>query len=156
MKSSTSLGLKGVIFDANVLSLLAKEGHLELLPQFFALPRYITPEIQSELEAGLRNGVSYLRDVLQRVAEGHLKVVSPTATEKQAVSHLPPKLGRGEAEAIAVCQQRKLSFITHDRKAANYCDRAGIACIRLRALLIALQKAGLLTASEVKKILAEE
>lgn len=67
MKSSTSLGLKGVIFDANVLSLLAKEGHLDLLPQFFALPRYI-----------------------------------------------------------------------------------------LRALLIALQKAGLLTASEVKKILAEE
>ena len=58
MKSSTSLNLKGIIFDANVLSLLTKAGHLDLLPQFFTLPRYITPEIQSELDAGLRNGVS--------------------------------------------------------------------------------------------------
>jgi predicted nucleic acid-binding protein len=154
MKSSTSLNLKGIIFDANVLSLLAKAGHLDLLSQFFALPRYITPEIQSELEAGLRNGVSYLKDVLQLVDEGHLEIVSPTTTEKRAVSHLPPKLGVGEAEAIAVCQQRKMAFITHDRKAANYCDRTGIACTRLRALLLALQNAGLLTDSEVKEILA--
>jgi predicted nucleic acid-binding protein len=155
MKSSTSLDLKGVIFDANVLSLLAKKGHLDLLPQFFALPRYITTEIQSELEAGLRNGVSYLKDVLQLVDEGHLEIISPTTNEKQAMSQLPPKLGTGEAEAIAVCQQRKMSFITHDRKAANYCDRTGIACTRLQALLLALQNAGFLTDSEVKEILAE-
>lgn len=156
MKSSTSLSLKGLIFDANVLSLLAKEGHLDLIPQYFTLPRYITPGIQSELEAGLKNGVSYLKDVLQLVGDGHLDVISPTATEKQAMSHLPPKLGRGEVEAIAVCQQRKLAFITHDRKAANYCDRTDIACIRLTALLIALQRADLLTATEANKILAEE
>ena len=156
MKSSTSLGLKGIIFDANVLSLLAKEGHLELLTQFFALPRYITPAIQSELETGLKNGVSFLKDALKLVSEGHLEVIFPTAAEKQAMRHLPPKLGWGEAEAIAVCQERTMAFITHDRKAANYCDRTGIACIRLRALLTTLQKAGLLTTSEVKKILAEE
>ena len=155
MKSSSSLDLKGVVFDANVLSLLAKEDHLDLLLQFFTLPRYITPGIQSELETGLRNGVSYLKDVLQLVDEGHLEVISPTATEKQAMRHLPPKLGRGEVEAIAICQQRTLVFLTHDRKAANYCDRTDIACIRLRALLIAFQKASLLTASESKKILAE-
>lgn len=154
MKSSTSLNLKGVIFDANVLSLLAKESHLDLLPQFLALPRYITPAVQSELETGVRNGVSYLKDVLHLMDEGHLEIVNLTTNEKQAIRHLPPKLGVGEAEAIVVCQQRKMSFITHDRKAANYCDRTGIACTRLQALLLALQNAGLLTDSEVKDILA--
>ena len=154
MNSSTSLNLKGIIFDANVLSLLAKAGHLDLLSQVFTLPRYITPEIQSELDVGLRNGVSYLKDVLQLVDEGHLEIVSLTTKEKQAMSHLPPKLGAGEAEAIAVCQQRKMSFVTHDRKAANYCDRTGTACTRLQALLLALQNAGLLTDSEVEEILA--
>lgn len=89
------------------------------------------------------------------MAEGHLEIISPTTTEKLSMSHLPPKLGVGEAEAIAVCQQRKMSFITHDRKAANYCDQTGIACTRLKALLVALQNAGILTASEVKEILAE-
>jgi predicted nucleic acid-binding protein len=155
MESSTSPGLKGIIFDANVLSLLAKEGHLDLLTQFFAPPRYITSEIQRELEAGFRNGVSYLKDVLQLVDEGHLEIITPTPTEKKSMTHLPPKLGLGEAEAIAICHQQKMSFITHDRKAANYCDRTGIVCIRLKALLTRLQNAGLLTTSEVKKILAE-
>ena len=111
MKSSTSLNLKGVIFDANVLSLLAKESHLDLLPQFFALPRYITPAVQSELEAGVRNGVSYLKDVLHLVDDGHSEIINLTTTEKQAIRHLPPKLGAGEVEAIAVCQERKMSFI---------------------------------------------
>jgi predicted nucleic acid-binding protein len=154
MKSSTSPDLEGVILDANVLSLLAKEGHLDLLQQFFALPRYITPGIQSELQIGIRNGVHYLKDVLQLVEQGHLEIVTPTAVEKQSTSNLPPKLGLGEAEAIAICHRRKMSFITHDRKAANYCDRTGIACTRLRALLMALQNADLLSVSEVKRILS--
>ena len=39
------------------------------------------------------------------------EIINLTATEKQAIRHLPPKLGAGEVEAIAVCQERKMSFI---------------------------------------------
>ena len=155
MKSSTAPALKGIILDANVLSLLAKENRLDLLQQYFTLPCYITSEIYNELEVGLKNGVLYLKDVLQLIEEGHLETIAPTAAEIQFANSLPAKLGRGEAEAIAICHQQRLAFITHDRKAANYCDQVGIVCIRLKSLLAALQNAGLLTTSEVKRILAE-
>jgi hypothetical protein len=67
MTSSTSRAYKGIIVDANVLSLLAKVRHLDLLRQFAALPLYITPTIYRELETGFERGVAYLEDVLQLV-----------------------------------------------------------------------------------------
>lgn len=56
MKSSTSLGLKGVIFDANVLSLIAKASHLDLLPQFFALPAILPQRFKVSWKPDLETG----------------------------------------------------------------------------------------------------
>ena len=77
-----------------------------------------------------------------------------TSIEKVRQARLPPKLGRGEAEAIAICRQRNMIFITHDRKAANYCLRESIGCIRLTDFLNQLLLAGLLSQMELDNILA--
>jgi predicted nucleic acid-binding protein len=153
MSSSTSPKHKGFILDTNVLSLFAKVNRLHLLQQFSKIPLYITPFIQHELEVGLENGVSYLEDALQLVEAGHLQVIPPDKSDKLFMSKLPPKLGLGEAEAIALCHRRNLAFITRDRKAANYCERAGIGFIRLIDLLKQLESVGLLNAATIDKML---
>jgi predicted nucleic acid-binding protein len=55
------------------------------------------------------------------------------------------KLGLGEAEGISLCRRLGMVFVTHDRKAANFCDRAGVKCLHFRTLIEALEKRGLLS-----------
>ncbi len=158
MNSLTSPPHKGIIFDTNVLSLFAKVSRLDLLHQFSATPLstvalYITPTIQRELEIGLQNGVDYLEDALQLVAAGHLQIITLGEVDRLFMGSLPSKLALGEAEAIALSHRYNMIFITHDRKAINYCKREGIDCIRLTTLLLKLQNAGLLTTSEIERML---
>ncbi len=153
MNSSISPKRNGFILDTNILSLFAKVNSLNILQQFATLPLYITPVIQQELEAGLKREVHYLADVLQLVKSGRLQVIRPNKADEQFISKLPPKLGLGEAEAIALCQRCNMVFITRDRKAANYCERSGIGFIRLTDLLEQLKIAGLLGASKIEQML---
>ncbi len=149
-----SLTSKGIIFDTNVLSLFAKINRLDLLEQLLAtsfatIPLYITPTIHYELKIGFQNGVEYLEDILQFVQTGHLQIILLEKDDKLFMTNLPAKLAIGEAEAIALCHRLNLVFISHDRKAINYCKRAGINYIRLATLLVKFQNAGLLTTSEM-------
>lgn len=153
MKSSTS-PLKGIILDTNVLSRLAKENALDLLEKLPSLPLYVTTAIQDELDVGLKNGVSYLSEVLLLIDRGVVLLATVEGVERKFMRRLPRKLAKGEAEAIVICRQRSMVFITHDRKAAEYCERAKIACIRLTDWLIVLQDAGILTPTETKRILS--
>jgi hypothetical protein len=43
--------------------------------------------------------------------------------------------------------------ITHDRKAANFRERAGVRCLHFRTLVDALQKRGLLTPDQARRAL---
>ena len=153
MSSSTSPTHKGFVLDTNVLSLFAKVGKLHLLPQFSKIPLYITPVIHQELEAGLESGVSYLAEALQLIEAGHLQVIHPNQTDTHFMSQLPAKLGLGEGEAIALCHRQNLAFITRDRKAANYCERAGIGFIRLADLLQRFEEVGVLARATIDKML---
>ncbi len=153
MNSSTSPSHKAVIFDTNVLSLFARVNHLNLLPQYFTVSLYITPAIQRELEVGIQNDVFYLKAALKLIRLGHLQVIRPKEVDRQFISNLPAKLASGEAEAIALCHRHNMVFVTYDRKAINYCDRAGISCIPLTDLLAEFQDAGLLTTSEIQRML---
>lgn len=159
MSSSTSQNYKGVILDTNVLSLFAKIDRLDLLDMLSSAARgeiqlYITPAIQSELEAGILRGVEYLIDALQLVKVGKLHILTLTNADKLLIDSLPTKLNLGEAEAIALCSRLKLAFITHDRKAFNYCRRVGIACTRLTTLLDNLEMNNVLTEFEVSQMLS--
>jgi predicted nucleic acid-binding protein len=154
MTLSSSPKYHGLVLDANVLSILARVDRMDLLWKFAKLSLYVSPVIYRELVAGVERGVDYLTEALRLIEEGRIQVLAPEWIEQQAMESLPASLAQGEAEAIILCRRRDMIFITHDRKAANYCDRSGIACIRLRALLALFQEASVLTEAEVQAILS--
>ncbi len=158
MISSTSPQYSGVVFDTNVLSLFARAGRLDLLQTILASARgsnifFITPAIHNELTAGYGKGVSYLADVLELVNSGQIQISQMLQADQLFIASVPARLAAGEAEAIALCHRLHLVFITHDRKAINYCERVGIPAIRLVSLLGRLEKAGLISRDEVRKML---
>lgn len=151
MPVSTSPDASGYLIDTNVLSLLARAGQLDLL-QYITIPLYITPTIKQEIETGVQREVYHLNHVLALINNGDVQMLAPTGTNSQIVKRLPNKLGQGEAEAIAICRRLGLIFITHDRKAINYCERTGVNCIPLTDLVAEFESAGALTEAEVAAI----
>ncbi len=144
----------GIVLDTNLLSLLAATDKLDLIQRLAKQPLYVTAAIEQELQVGVDKNVPKLQAVLALIQAGQIQVLVPSESEQALMAAFPNKLALGEAEGIAICQQRNMIFITRDRKAANYCDRMGITCIRLRALLEQFQQAGLLTLLEVETILS--
>ena len=142
----------GIVLDTNVLSLLAAADKLDLIQRLAKQPLYVTTAIERELRVGVEKNVSKLQTALDLLLSGQIQVLAPSETEQALMATFPNKLAAGELEAIAICQQRHMTFITRDRKAANYCDRIGIPCIRLKVLLEQFQQSGLLTPSEVDAI----
>ncbi|MCB0125343.1 MAG: hypothetical protein KDE58_23980 [Caldilineaceae bacterium] len=158
MSSSASDLQKGVLFDTNVLSHFAKIGRLPVLLQAFADVHrakrlYVSPMIQRELETGVRLDASYLQDALRLIEDGDIQIIQPTKADRQFIHSLPAKLAAGEAEAIALCYRLNLVFISHDRKAINYCERSGISSIKFEVFANRLMAARLLTESEIAQMI---
>lgn len=150
--------MNGVLFDTNVLSLFAKIERLSLLLQAFAKMHqakqlYVSPAIQRELEAGVEHGATYLQSAIVLIHENDIQIVYPTKADQQFIHSMPSKLAEGEAEAIALCHRLGLVFISHDRKALNYCERVGIPSVKLAVLINRLEVAKLLSESEIDKML---
>ncbi|MFZ2358684.1 MAG: hypothetical protein WA040_05010 [Anaerolineae bacterium] len=154
MTSSANVQKRSVLLDANVLSRLALIGKANLLA--VALPERCTtaPAIRHEVEAGIDAGIAYLRPIIELIRQGTLRVLELEPGDLEFVASVPRKLARGEAEGIALCKRLDMVFITHDRKAANYCERAGVTCLHFSTLVEALYKRGLLTDAEAKQALA--
>lgn len=153
MKSSPESGRRAVLLDANVLSHLARVQQVDILPKAFPGGCYLAPAIYHEIEAGVEVGVAYLEAVIALVKRERLQVLSVEADDRAYIAALPRKLGLGEAEGIALCRRLDMVFVTHDRKAANFCSRAGVRCLHFRALVDALQKRGLLTPEQAQQAL---
>lgn len=153
MTSSVETSQKSLLLDANVLSRLAQIGKADLLPATLPNRCTISPTIYRELEAGVNSGVPYLQLVTALVHRGEIRVLDLEDEDQQFIVSMPRKLGRGEAEGIAICKRLGTVFVTHDRKAANYCERAGVVCLHFRALIEGLHKRGLLTDSEMQRSL---
>jgi len=153
MKSSPEPGRKAVVLDANVLSRLARVHQTEVLLKVFPGRCYLAPAIYHEIEAGVEAGVRYLEEVVALVKRGALRILDVEKVDREYVASLPRKLGLGEAEGIALCRRLGMVFVTHDRQAANFCDRAGVKCLHFRTLVDALQKRGLLTPDQAQKTL---
>ncbi len=143
-----------VLLDANVLSRLAKIGRLDLVPHVFPGRCFITPAIYHEIRVGIEAEIVYLRAVETVVANGDLRVVELKQADLEFVTLVPRKLARGEAEGIALCRRLDMIFVTHDRKAANYCDRIGVTCLHFRSLVEALRRRNLLSEQEAAEALA--
>jgi len=158
MHSSQSEGSEGIVFDTNVLSIFSKGDQTNLLFQTFAYSYetnqlYISPAIKQELEDGAQRGIAHLIEVLKLIEQGHIQIINPTELDRQFMKNLPPKLDIGEAEAIAICHRLEYIFISHDRKAINYCEREGISYINLSVLFERLKQMQLLTESDIKQML---
>lgn len=153
MTSSVETSQQTLLLDANVLSRLAQIGKADLLPAELPNRCTISPAIYRELEAGVNSGVPYLQLVLALVQRGDIRVLDLADEDQQFIGSVPRKLGRGEAEGIAICKRLAMVFVTHDRKAANYCEREGVVCLHFRALVQGLHKRGLLTDSEMQRAL---
>ena len=87
------------------------------------------------------------------VGRGRLRILSIEEEDRDYIASLPRKLGLGEAEGITLCRRLDMVFVTHDREAANFCDRAGVRCLHFRALVDALHKRGLLTLEQARQAL---
>ncbi|MCB0094502.1 MAG: hypothetical protein KDE50_26585 [Caldilineaceae bacterium] len=158
MSSSASSQPNGILFDTNVLSHFAKIGRLSLLLQVFTNAHrtkqlYVSPMIHRELEIGLQHGASYLQNAVQLIAEQDIQIIHPTKADRQFMHSLPAKLAAGEAEAIALCHRLNLVFISHDRKAVNFCERMGIPSVKFEVFINRLRLAELLTADEIAEML---
>ncbi len=148
MKSSPEPSRRAILLDANALSRLARVGRIELIPQVFPGRCYLSPAIYREIEAGMEAGVVYLEPVIVQVRQRGLRVLAVEEADRTYMASLPGRLALGEAEGIALCHRLGMVFVTHDRKAANFCDREGVRCLHFRTLVDTLQKRGLLTAEQ--------
>jgi predicted nucleic acid-binding protein len=153
MKSSLEPGRRAVLLDANVLSRLARVHQADVLPKVFPGRCYLAPAIYHEIEAGVEAGVAYLEQVIALVGQERLRVLGIEEEDRDYIASLPRRLGLEEAEGIALCRRLDMVFVTHDRKAANFCDRAGVRCLHFRTLVDALQKQGLLAPEQGRQAL---
>lgn len=153
MKSSPDPGGRAVVLDANVLSRLARVDQAPLLPRVFSGGCYLAPAIYHEIEAGIEVGVKYLEAVASLVEQGRLQILDVEDEDRDYIASLPRKLGLGEAEGVALCRRLDMVFVTHDRKAANFCDQAGVRCLHFRTLVEVLQDRGLLTPEQAQQAL---
>lgn len=154
MQSLPEPGRGAVLLDANVLSRLAHIGRSDILSTAFPGRCYVTPAVYREIEAGVAVGVSYLEPILALVERKELQVLDLQPEDREYGAATPRKLGLGETEGIALCRRLEMIFVTHDRKAANFCDRAGVKCLHFRTLVEALERRGLLTSEQAHQSLA--
>lgn len=153
MPSSLEPQRRAVLLDANALSRLARIGRSDILPTIFPGRCYVTPAVYREIEAGLAIGVSYLEPILALVERQELQILDLQPEDREYGATIPRKLGLGETEGIALCRRLGMVFVTHDRKAANFCDRIGVTCLHFRTLIEALEQRGLLTSEEAHQAL---
>lgn len=153
MRSSPKPGRRAVLLDANVLSRLALVGQVHILPRVLPGGCYLSPAVYHEIKAGMNAGITYLDTAIDLVEQGTLRVLSIEEEDQKYIASLPHRLGLGEAEGIALCRRLKLVFVTHDRKAANFCRRAGVRCLHFRTLVERLEERGLLTPEQAQQAL---
>lgn len=97
--------------------------------------------------------MTYLKSVMDLVEQEKLQILDIAEEDREHITSLPRKIGSGEAESIALCRRLSMVFVTHDRKAANFCDRAEVRCLHFRTLVNILQKRGLLTSEHAQQTL---
>ena len=88
------------------------------------------------------------------IAAGEIPVLELTEAEHTLATTLPRKLGIGECEAIALCQQRQLPLLSNDRRAVRYCQTNGIDVVDLPTVLRLFWTRRVTTRSDVEQIIS--
>ena len=111
--------------------------------------------VEIEIRIGVANhstshGTSW--SCTHRGESGH---VNPTALDRQSMATMPPSLGLGERESIAICKRLNSIFVSNERRVKHHCRDYGVDCVNLVEILRALWELGILKQADVRNIIAE-
>jgi predicted nucleic acid-binding protein len=143
-----------IVSDTNILSSLAAAHALDRLQRLFARSTLcIPPCVRDELRIAVERGRIYVEVVTTAITAGEIPILELTEAEQALVATLPRKLGLGECEAIALCQQRQLPLLTNDRRAVRYCQTNSIDVVDLPTVLRLFWTRQVATRREVEQII---
>lgn len=143
-----------IILDTEILSMFAKIASLGLLKELFEQAELaITPQIEEEISVPLEYGYNFPSKVISEIQT--IPLGKKALTKYQQFLKKETGLGKGEIEAIAMCDEKGYTFATNDQIARNFAKERGVQVISLQAILRSLWKSGLKTRAEVKSILKD-
>ncbi len=144
-----------ILIDTNILSTFGAIDALHLLFLVFEGEISITTNVFNEVKKAQKLGYAYAEKVLALVAQERLKMVSPTDEEAIFISQLPKSFGSGELDSVAIARYRKAILVTNEKRVLNYCHRLSIETMTLNSFLKFLWKQGILSKSDVEKLIEE-
>lgn len=144
-----------ILVDNNILSTFARVGELGLLFELFPRDKLgVTSAVLEEMHEAIGQGCHWLEAVQRLLTSGRVQAVAPDTEELLIADVLPPSLGSGESESIAICQNRQWIFLTNDKRARNHCRQAGLRVYDLAVLLGALWRGGIRSPQFVQELCA--
>lgn len=145
-----------ILLDNDILSTFAKVKRLDLLRTLFREEAfYITSGVLEEIQASLADGYSYPQYVLEEIATGKIKILYLNERELGEMRELPETFGLGEKESVAVCNYRKASLLSNEKRVNAFCQAQGIISFRLPEILRALWEEGVFTKDKVRSLMKE-
>lgn len=143
------------MLDSDISSTFAKIDRLRELNELFSKRVLkITPEIYQELIVSLDYGYSFPLKIFEEfdiisLSEAEEKEFERILTEEKR------ELGKGEIEAIVVCENRKSVFCSIDRSALDFAKEKGVQTLDLHMILKAFWRSGICTKKEVKNMIKD-
>jgi predicted nucleic acid-binding protein len=127
-----------IVADASPLILFARAGHLQVLFDLFG-EVVVPPRVAAEayLDVPSRPGAAALA-----AAGTWLRIEEPT--DQQAVAVLTAAVDAGEAEAIALAAERRLTLLIDDLAGRREARRRGVSVTGSAGVLVAVKRAGLI------------
>ena len=145
-----------VFVDTDVLSTFAKIQRLPLLFTIFNENLLnISAGVEIEIRIGVANGFNFSRDIMTLHSQGRIRTHHPTALDQHSMATMPPSLGLGERESIAICKRLNSIFVSNERRVKHHCREYGVDCVNLEDILRTLWELGILMQAEVRTIIAE-
>ncbi len=133
------------VLDADIISVFAKIGRLELLTAVFGHELYMSEAVYHDLQRAKRAGYDYLNEALH--------IIKVLKADKSYLTLLTSKkLGTGEIECIALCKERTLIFVSNDEKAKSAAETLGIPVVDLATILWYLKDEHIVRKDELHKI----
>jgi uncharacterized protein len=117
-----------VVTNASPLIALARTDHLALLRAVYDSV-LVGPRVREEVvEAGIATDPIGSRRVADGINSGWIREAETTADERARTSELlkQTRLGKGEAETLAIAEARKLTAIVDDKEARMTAERLGL------------------------------
>ena len=144
-----------VVLDSDISSAFAKINRLKELKKLFSDHSLkITPEIYQELIVSLDYGYAFPLRIFDEfdiitLSEDEEKEFERILTEERR------NLGKGEIEAIVVCELRGADFCTIDKTALDFAKERGVRTLDLHMILKAFWRSGIFTKEEVKNMIKD-